>query len=195
MMNELHSISDQIAEEADSGSSDSLTGKARAILAQRAKELAKPLKSDVEELQTIEVVVFNLANESYAVESGFIEEVYHFEQITKLPNTPKYVHGVINVRRKVVSVINLKKVFDLPENESRTYEKTIILDNQKMQFGILADEIVGVRKISLANLQQALPTLSGIGKEFIKGITNEPLIVLDGEKILSSELLVVKEKI
>jgi purine-binding chemotaxis protein CheW len=166
----------------------------RAILAHRAKELAKPLKSDLEELHMFEVVVFRLANERYAIESNFIEEVYHFEQITPLPHTPQFIHGVINVRRKVVSVINLGKVFHLPENETGAHTKTIILKNQRMQFGILVDEIEGVRKISLTHLQKTLPTLSGMGKEFLKGITSEPLIVLDGEKILSSELLVIKEK-
>lgn len=167
----------------------------REILMRRAKKLARPLEKEIDHTLMIDIVTFKLAGERYAIESCYVEEVYPLEQVTSLPNTPSFVYGVINVRRKVVSVINLKKIFDLPESTSNNKEKAIILDNKRMQFAILVDEIEGVNKISENNLQHSLPTLTGIRSEYLKGLTNEPLIVLDGNKLLSSDYLLVKETI
>jgi purine-binding chemotaxis protein CheW len=64
-----------------------------------------------------------------------------------------------------------------------------------MEFGILADSILGVRTISTKEIQPPLPTLTGIGAEYLTGVTKEPLVVLDIARILSSKNLVVHEEI
>ena len=62
-----------------------------------------------------------------------------------------------------------------------------------MELGILADAILGVRSITVEELQPALPTLTGIRAEYLKGITKDPLAVLDIEKILSDEKILVND--
>ena len=62
-----------------------------------------------------------------------------------------------------------------------------------MELGILADAILGVRSITVEELQPALPTLTGIRAEYLKGITKDPLAVLDVEKILSDEKILVND--
>jgi purine-binding chemotaxis protein CheW len=62
-----------------------------------------------------------------------------------------------------------------------------------MELGILADAILGVRSLALEELQPALPTLTGIRAEYLKGITKQPLVVLDVEKILSDEKILVND--
>lgn len=165
------------------------------ILKSRAKLLAKPISEEIEENEALEVVAFFLADELYAVESSFIQEVYPVYNITSLPNAPSFVRGLINVRRKVISVIDLKILFSLPINERTSQEKVIILDNNKMQFAILADRVSETLKIPIGCLIKTLPTLTGVRSEFLKGITKDQMIVLDGQKLMDCEAVLVNEKV
>jgi purine-binding chemotaxis protein CheW len=63
-----------------------------------------------------------------------------------------------------------------------------------MEFGILADAVLGVRFIPRGEMQSSLPTLTGIRADYLRGLTKEPLIVLDGEKILSDKNIIVHEE-
>jgi purine-binding chemotaxis protein CheW len=64
-----------------------------------------------------------------------------------------------------------------------------------MEFGILADEILGVQDILLGDLQPSLPTLTGIREEYLKGITREHVVLLDADKLLSDKNIMVREEV
>jgi purine-binding chemotaxis protein CheW len=115
-------------------------------------------------------------------------------ELTPVPCTPPFVLGIINVRGEIVSVIDMKKFFDLPERGLTDMNKVIIVHDDKMEFGILADAILGVRSILREDIQPSLPTLTGIRAEYLQGMTKEPLVVLDTEKILSAKNLVVHDE-
>jgi len=100
---------------------------------------------------------------------------------------------LVNVRGQILSVIDIKKFFDLPEKGLSDLNKIIIIHAHHMELGILADAILGVRSLALEELQPALPTLTGIRAEYLKGITKQPLVVLDVEKILSDEKILVND--
>lgn len=164
----------------------------RKILKARAVALAKkPEKKDDDEY--IEVVEFLLAHEKYAIQSGYITEVYSLKELTPVPCTPPFVAGIINVRGKILSVIDIKKFFDLPEKGITDLNKVIIIHNGLMEFGILADAVLGASQIPLRDIQPSLPTLTGIRAEYLRGVTKERLVVLDAEKILSDKKIVVHE--
>ncbi|KPA12007.1 Chemotaxis protein cheW [Candidatus Magnetomorum sp. HK-1] len=165
----------------------------KAILKKRAKELAKQKDKNETAEASIEVVLFVLSNEQYALELNFIREVYPLKELTTLPCTPSFVSGIINVRSQIVSIIDLKKFFDLPDNESESNQRVIILHSKQMEFGILADEIEGVASIPLKNIQMSMLTLQGIGSEYIKGVTEDRTVILDAEKILTDSKIVVHE--
>ena len=97
------------------------------------------------------------------------------------------------MRGKALSVIDLKKFFDLPEKGLGDLNKVIVLSSAAMEFGVLADVIVGIKKIRLSDLQPSLPTLTGIRKDYLKGVTGDRLVVLDAGKILSDKKIVVNE--
>lgn len=158
------------------------------ILTARAKLFALEPKEETAE-DFLEVVEFLLAYETYGVESSFIREVFPLKELTPLPGTPAYILGVTNVRGKILSVIDIKKFFDLPEKGLTDLNKLIILQSNGMEFGILADVIVGVRSIRADGLQTTLPTLSGIRAEYLKGVTKERVVVLDALKLLSDDKL------
>ena len=167
----------------------------RAILKKRARILAQePGKIESKE-NFMDIVVFRLSQETYGLESAFVREVYPLKDITELPCTPSFVLGIINVRGKILSVIDLKKFFKLPEKGLGDLNKIIIISNATMEFGILADSILGTRRIPHDAIQPSLPTVTGIGAEYLKGVTSESVIVLDGEKILSDEKIIVNEMV
>lgn len=167
------------------------TGK---ILAERADLLARePAAPGGGE--SIELVEFLLGGERYAIALRFVGEVQHLRELTSLPGTPPFLLGLMNMRGRILSVIDLRRFFELPEPEGGELRKVIILRDAYMEFGIVADAMVGVRTIPLRALQPALPTLTGIRGDFLKGVTGERLALLDAGKLLTDRRLVVHDEI
>lgn len=163
------------------------------ILKKRAEILARAKEITVDEY-SIEVVEFLLANEHYGIESHFIREVYPLKDYTPLPGVPPFVLGLVNVRGRILSVVDIKKFFDMPDKGISDLNKVIIINDDKMAFGILADEILGVRNIAVSDLGPPLPTLTDIREEYLKGITGERLVVLDAARILADKNIVVHQE-
>ncbi len=168
----------------------------RNILRTRARSLAAGGKADATSSQQIlEVVEFVLGPEHYGIESCHIREIHPLNEFTPLPCTPSFVLGLVNVRGQILSIINLKRLFDLPEKGLTDLNKVIIVHANHMELGILADAILGVRGIALEELHPALPTLTGVREDYLKGITKDPLVVLDIERILSDEKILVNDEV
>src|SRR3990167_4187913 len=163
------------------------------ILKARAKELAREAREEKTLEESMEIVEFLMAHEKYGVESSYVREIYPLKELTPVPCTPSFVLGIINVRGQILSVIDIKKFFDLPEKGLTDLNKVIILHTESMEFGILADVIIGVRNIVVGELQTSLPTLTGIREEYLKGVTKERTVILDAEKLLSDKSIVVHE--
>lgn len=165
------------------------------ILRARAAVLALEREREPGGGEQIEIVEFRLAHEYYGIESSYIVEVYPLKDLTQVPCTPPYVLGIINVRGRVVSVIDLRTFFGLPGKGLCDLNKVIILRNQSMEFGILADAILGARLLALHSLQPSLPTLTDRRADYLKGVGAERLVLLDGGKILSDRRIVVHEEV
>lgn len=168
------------------------------ILHARARLLATDGRAEATSPHSLlHVVEFILGPERYGIESSHIREVIPLSEFTPLPCTPAFVLGLVNVRGQILSIIDIKKLFDLPEKGLTDLNKVIVVHANvhahQMEVGILADAIVGVRSIALEELQPALPTLTGIRAEYLKGIARDPMVVLDVENILSDEKILVNE--
>lgn len=164
------------------------------ILRKRALALAREPEKEEAAAERLEIVEFLLAYERYGIESSYIREVYPLKDLTPLPGTPPFVLGIMNVRGKILSVIDLRKFFDLPQKGLTDLNKVIIVHDEVMEFGILADAILGVRLIPLRELQPSLPTLTEVRADYLKGVTEERLVVLDGGAILSDRRIIVQEE-
>jgi purine-binding chemotaxis protein CheW len=167
----------------------------KTILRARARALARePERKDALE-EALDVVEFLLSYETYGIESSCVLEVYPLKDLTPLPCTPPFVLGIINVRGRILSVIDLKKFFDLPERGLTDLNKVIILHSDGMEFGILTDSILGVRRVPLSALQPSLPTLTGVREDYLKGVTQERVVILDAGKLLSDKSIIVHEEV
>jgi len=164
-----------------------------AILKARARLLASET-AEVAAREFLDVIEFSLAAETYGIESAFVREVYPLKDFTPLPGTPPFVLGIVNVRGQILSVIDLKKFFNLPEKGLGQLNKAIIIRNDTMEFGILADAVRDARPVPLETVQAAPPTVTGIGAEYLKGVTGEGVIILAAEKILGDEKIIVRQE-
>lgn len=167
----------------------------QSILRARAQALARtPDRSSIGEA-TLELLEFGLAQERYALETRYVREVYPLKHLTPLPSTPPFVIGIVNVRGRILPVFDLKKFFGLPENGLTDLHRVILVSGHELEFGLLADVSAGVRTIPMSSLQPPLPTLTGIGADYLKGVTAERLIVLDMERILTDPRIIVNEEV
>ena len=165
------------------------------ILKARTVALAEKLVENAAEGEQIEIVEFLLADERYAIESAYIGEVYPLKDLTPLPCTPPFVLGVINMRGRIISIINLRIFFEMTNKGLSDLNRVIVLHDGTMEFGILADAIIEARWISRTTLLPSLPTLTEIRADYLMGVTHERLVVLDGCKILSDRKLVVHDEV
>lgn len=164
-----------------------------AVLKARARILAQEKEEVDAARKFLDIIEFSLASETYGIESAFVREVYPLKDFTPLPGTPPFVLGIVNVRGQIISVIDLKKFFNLPEKGLGQLNKVIIIRNDRMEFGILADAVLDARPIPLEAIQAAPPTVSGIGAEYLKGVTGGRMIILAAEKILGDEQIIVHQ--
>ncbi len=181
---EIHRRLDLARAALERGITPTLEGK-KHILKARAHALARAPEEERNDQEQVEVVEFLLAYERYAVESSFVREVCPLKELTFLPSAPAFLAGVMNVRGQIVSVVDLKKFFDLPEKGLTDLNKVIIISNGQMEFGVLADVVFTVRHVPLSELQRSLPTLTGVRAEYLKGVTANRLIVLEAAKLLA----------
>lgn len=162
------------------------------ILAERARAIAaEPPARDAGE--SIEVLEFALGAESYAVETSAVAEVQALKDYTPVPCAPEFVLGILNVRGRIVSVLDLRPFFGLPRVGLGNLNRAVLLRAGTMEFGILADAVRGARRVQLSDLQPPLPTHVGAREKYLRAIGRDGLLILDSAKLLSDPAIVVRE--
>ena len=167
---------------------------ARRILEARARTAAKP-PVQPDDTERLEVLTFSLASETYGVETCHVREVCQLRDLTAVPCTPSFVAGVMNLRSRILAIIDLRKFFELPIKGLTELNQVIVLTGGDNELGLLADSIDGVRSVSASELQEGLPTLTGIRERYLRGVTGQMLAVLDGARLLGDAGLKVNEQV
>jgi purine-binding chemotaxis protein CheW len=171
------------------------SAEADGILRARARALAHRPAPAPAPSTMLELLEFRLASERYALETRHVQNVHPLRDLTPLPCTPPFVLGIVNVRGRILPVLDLKKFFDLPERGLTDLHRIILVHGNDLELGLLADVIVGVRSVAADSLQPSLPTLTGIRADYLKGIGEQRLVVLDVERILSDPRIIVHEEV
>jgi purine-binding chemotaxis protein CheW len=170
------------------------------ILEKRAQKLALKDK-DIKDEETLELVEFRLADEHYGISCNYVREVYPLKDLTPIPGTPKFVMGIVNVRGEIVSVVDLKQFFQMPIKGLTDLTRVIILEAKDkelgvdMEFGILAEEVMGTISLPKSYIQPPLPTLTGVRADYLHGVAKNRLIVLDALKLLSDKNIIVHQEV
>lgn len=165
------------------------------ILRLRARLLARRVELQPDAGTVLEVLEFRLAQERYAIETRHVQEVCPFKELTPLPCTPAFIRGIVNIRSRIVPVLDLKKFFGLPDQGITDLHRVVLVRGQDFELGLLTDVVISLRSIPASELQSSLPTLTGIRSDYLKGVTAERLIVLDLPRILADPKIVVHDEV
>ncbi|MCF6137129.1 chemotaxis protein CheW [Pseudalkalibacillus berkeleyi] len=146
------------------------------------------------ELKTVETemkaIVFQLMDEEYGVDVHQVRSIERMQEITRVPRTPSFVKGVINLRGIVTPVIDLRSRFDLEESEHTEETRIIIVNANDIEVGMIVDAANDVIDVPVNAVEQAPKVVGGVDAEYLDGVAKlekRLLILLNLEKVLNPE--------
>lgn len=148
--------------------------------------------------EIIQLVVAKLAQEEYGIPITQVQEIIKIPEITRIPNMPDFIEGVINLRGKIIPVVDLRKRFGL-EIKQKDDEARIVITNIGGQFvGLTADSVSEVIRLTSEQIVPVPAIISRINSEYLNGvgkIDKRIIIMLNLEKILNTIEKTVLKKI
>lgn len=159
------------------------------ILRQRAAELAGRAKAEPDAGSFLEVLVFGLGGERYAVDTSFVTEIHPLRGLTRIPLCPPFVRGAAAVRGRIVSVVDIKQLLHFPDGGLTERDKIIVLRNDREEMAILAEELFGLEFIDRDAIDSSIGSLPGVDVEFFEGIGAGGVVLLDAGLILEDTRL------
>jgi purine-binding chemotaxis protein CheW len=151
-----------------------------------------------EAVAEVQMVVFKLEKEEFAVDIHQVKEVLKMSRVTPLPQSAHYIEGVINLRGEVIPVVDLRKRFELPEGERAEQTRIIIVEIQDSNVGLIVDSVSEVLRLSSSAIQSPPERVAGTRTDLIKGVgkvADRLLIVLNLDKILATEEVIFLEEV
>jgi purine-binding chemotaxis protein CheW len=145
--------------------------------------------SSTEEL--LQLVIFQLSNEEFGTSISNVKEIIRIPDITKIPHVPDYVEGIINLRSKIIPIINLATRFGLAREEINNQSRIVVVEIEGILAGIVVDAVTEVLQISTENIESAPEMItSKISEKYIEGVgklNDRLLILLDINQILTDD--------
>lgn len=145
-----------------------------------------------EKIVSMQIVCFKVGSEDYGLEILKVQEIIKIPHITKLPQSASYITGVIDLRGKVVPIVDLAKRFGVESGDSSKNTRVIIVDIKGRRIGLAIDSVSNVTKINAKDLGPPPPIIKGISGRYIVGIGKVDtgfIVILDIDQIFSSEEL------
>ncbi len=166
-----------------------IVGKTSSKLTQQKNDLDLLGSEDVYQL-----VTFTLGDEVYGIDILAVQEIIRMQNITEIPRTSDYVEGVINLRGKVIPVIDLRKRFNLLISEESKDTRIIVVEIENKIIGMIVDSVSKVLRLPSSYVEPPSPIVGGVDSNYIKGVgkLNDMLvIILDLSKINESSMSLV----
>ncbi len=137
-----------------------------------------------------QLVVFDLDSEAYGVDIGAVREIIRLQEITRVPRTPDFVEGVINLRGKVIPVVDLRKRFMLSVAEQNDDNRIVVVDIGGQDIGVVVDAVTEVLRILSESVEPPSSVITTADSDYLMGICkleSRMIILLDLERVLSEE--------
>ncbi|MCP4136525.1 MAG: chemotaxis protein CheW [bacterium] len=138
----------------------------------------------------IQLVSFLLDEVEYGVDILSVHEILRMQNMTRLPNTPEFIKGVINLRGNVIPVVDVRNRFGFPDAEYTDLTRIIVIETGGKQVGLLVDNVYQVVRIPDSNIDPPSELLEGVSQEFISGIgrlRNRLIVILNMTNVLFLE--------
>lgn len=162
--------------------------------AARVQERAAAVTLEAQETaaELLQLVTFVLSGEEYAFPIMGVQEILRMRSVsvTAIPNSPSFIEGVMNLRGRVIPVIDLRSRFGLPVAERGRTNRVIVVEVSGRTIGVVVDAVVEVVRIDARAIEPLPELVAGIGSEFIVGVTRAAgrlVVVLDMERVFSPE--------
>jgi len=137
-----------------------------------------------------QLVVFQLGAELYGVEISRVHEIIRLQSVTKVPRAPVFVEGVINLRGKVIPVVDLRRRFGLPTADHTRASRIVVVELGDQVVGIVVDGVSEVLRVNTATVEPPSPVVAGVDSEYLHGIaklSDRLVILLDLDRILARD--------
>jgi len=151
---------------------------------------ADSMQDDSLAIGPMQLVSFKLGGETYGIEITKIREIILVGEITRVPETPHYVKGLINLRNSVIPVIDLRARFSMTENPRTSDSRIMVLNVGQRTIGILVDSVNEVLRVSTEQISPAPATVTSLSNQYMTGLVqldHQLLILLDVDKLFSEE--------
>ena len=149
--------------------------------------MSEAKKNTNENSELLQLVSFKIGTEEFGVDILNVQEIIKIVQITKVPNSPVFVEGVINLRGKVIPVIDLRTRLGLAKLEHDKDTRIIVVELSKSTIGFIVDAVNEVLRIPVSITEAPPEIVAGLDSEFIKSVgklDDRLLILIDLNKIL-----------
>ncbi len=159
----------------------------RQRLRERARQYAEPVQQlDLAPEEARAVLGFQLGSESYGVDVMSVQGVRTVNMITRVPGTPPFYLGVVNVRGQIITALDLRIFFDIPlKEEQGTPREMVIVGSETLTIGLMAHNVAGVESIPLAEVEPV------DNMRYAWGVTRDQTVLLDIVRLLEDDQLMV----
>jgi purine-binding chemotaxis protein CheW len=140
--------------------------------------------------ELLQLVTFSIGEEEFGVDILKVQEIIRTMEITKVPRAQDFVEGVINLRGKVIPIIDLRRRFGLDSKNHDKHTRIIVIEINNMIVGFVVDSVSEVLRIPASTVEPPPPVVAGLESEYISGVgklQDRLLILLDLDKLLSNE--------
>ena len=130
--------------------------------------------------QERQLVVFDLNEEAYGVDIGAVREIIRMQEITRVPRAPDFIEGVINLRGKVIPVVDLRTRFEMPKGKRDTDNRIVVVDVSGQDIGMVVDAVTEVSRVASSSIEPPSSVITTEDSGYLTGIvkTDEKLIIL-----------------
>jgi purine-binding chemotaxis protein CheW len=167
--------------------------RARAVLEERARLLARVPAPAVAATEVLLVTTFALAGEHYAIETGHVREVVRAAEFTPVTGAPAFLVGLLNLRGEILAVLDLRGFLGVAAGAWTEHSRVLVLGGERAEFGIVADGAEEVTTLRRDEVFEPPASVAGVGREYMKGVTKDALIVLDGTVLLQDARLFIDQ--
>lgn len=139
----------------------------------------------------LQLVTFNIGNEEFGIDIRKVQEINHMITITKIPNAPSYVEGVVNLRGKIIPIVSLRGKLNFPEAPHDKATRILVVEIEGYVLGFIVDSVSEVLRITDATIEPAPSITGAVDTGYIEGVINlqdRILILLDLNRLFGNEV-------
>jgi purine-binding chemotaxis protein CheW len=141
-------------------------------------------------MASLQQVIFRLDHEEYGLNIMQVNGIEKYQEVVKVPNAPKYIEGIINLRGEVLPIYSLRKKFNLELKEVNDDTKIIVVNTNDMMIGFVVDSVTEILQIEEDTIEPAPKIVTGVNRKYIKSVAKQEgrmIILIDIDLIVSDE--------